>query len=263
MQLTLGISSCPNDTFIFAPMVQQMVGGGEFTFRMLLDDVELLNRLALESALDMVKVSWGVVPKVLEEYGVLPAGGALGFGCGPLLVSAAFSSVDALHGKKIAIPGENTTAFRIFRTIFPDLTDQYIPLRFDRIMPAIAAGEVDAGLVIHEGRFVYQSMGMQKLCDLGEEWERRYHAPIPLGAILLRRSLKHHAPALTELIRSSIRYSADNTDSIMPFITRYAQELSPEVIRSHIGLYVNEYSIDPTPAYESLKQFVGADSFFI
>jgi len=258
MELRLGISTCPNDTFIFMPIIHKFVDPFPFTFRVILDDVEKLNGLAVKGLLDVVKVSYGVVPKVKDKYNILKAGGALGYGCGPVVVSSDVCTVDELKGGKIAIPGENTTAFMIFKYFFgEDFT--FIPMRFDQIMPAIKEGKADAGILIHEGRFVFKDHGLYLLADLGELWEEKQNAPIPLGAILLTAKLKKEADLINNLIRSSINFSRNNFEIIKPFIHQYAEQLNNDVIKKHIELFVNEYSLDVTPVAAKIAPFVDAD----
>ena len=253
MKLSIGISTCPNDTYIFAPMLTGLVPS-EYEFDLFMDDVQILNRMAIDGARDILKVSYGVIPEIIEEYAVLKSGGALGFGCGPLLVAG--SPKDIREIKSVAIPGENTSAFLFFRHFFGD-DFEFHELRFDHIMPAVKTGQVDAGLVIHEGRFVYERMGLTKLCDLGTLWEEQYNAPIPLGAIVLKRELIREADRLNELIRESISYSENKYDDVKPFIQEHAAELDDETILAHIDLYVNEYSKDLSSAVSRLSEVLG------
>lgn len=258
MELKLGISTCPNDTFIFMPLIHKFVDPYPFQLRVVMDDVEKLNGFAIDGLLDVVKVSYGVIPKVKNKYNILKSGGALGYGCGPVVVSSSAVDIGELKGKKIAIPGENTSAFMIFKFFYgKDFT--FLPMRFDRIIPAVKSGEADAGILIHEGRFVYQEHGLNLLTDLGELWEKRQNAPIPLGAILLSKKLTSHANLINDLIRSSIEFSRQNFDVIKPFIDQYAEQLDDNVIRKHIELFVNEYSYDVTSVAAKVAPFVDAD----
>jgi 1,4-dihydroxy-6-naphthoate synthase len=254
MNFKIGISSCPNDTYIFGALFEGFIKT-EHSFDVFMNDIEVLNSKALKKELDIVKVSYGAVPLLLEEYTVLKSGGALGFGCGPLVVAKEQGSVESLRGQKIAIPGRHTSAFRFFRHFFGDGYD-FVELRFDMIMPAVLTGQAAAGVVIHEGRFVYEQMGLGKLCDLGELWEERYKSPVPLGAILLKRSISDYAAEINFLIRESITFADNNYEKIEHYIKKHAQELDDKVIKSHIELYVNEYSKDLTPAVEGLCRFL-------
>lgn len=258
MQFKLAVSTCPNDTFIFGALIEKLIHT-EHTFDVFMDDVQVLNNLALSGGADIIKVSYGVVPKVLGNYRVLKCGGALGFGCGPLVVSASDTNMDNLKGRKIAFPGKDTSAFRFFRMFFGEDFD-FVELRFDMIMPAVLSGEVSAGILIHEGRFIYEDMGLHKLCDLGELYENKYKSPIPLGAIIIRKELSDYADELYRLINGSITFAEQNFSSIEPFIKKHAQEMDDSVIRNHIKLYVNEYSRDLNPVLEGLCRFLEADS---
>jgi len=255
MNIDIAISTCPNDTYIFGAMLNKQISV-DHTFRLFMDDVQVLNRLALKNSADILKVSYGVVPDILDNYRILKSGGALGFGCGPLVVSKEDVPVKSLN--RIAIPGVNTSAFRFFKMFFGDKF-HFIQLRFDMIMPAILSGEVDAGVVIHEGRFVYRQMGLKRLCDLGEMYEDEYKSPIPLGAIVISKSLVDQADKINFRIRKSIEYADMNYEKVLPFIKEHAMEMDDSVIRQHIDLYVNEYSVDVTPAIPALCKFLGTD----
>ncbi|MCD8553285.1 1,4-dihydroxy-6-naphthoate synthase [Seleniivibrio sp.] len=257
MKLKLGISTCPNDTYIFAAMIKGLVKH-DFDLDLYMDDVQVLNGLAIKGEADIVKVSYGVVPVVKDKYKILRTGGALGFGCGPLVVSSEDVPVESLRGKKIAIPGVNTSAFRFFKMFFGD-DFEFVELRFDMIMPAIASKKVAAGVIIHEGRFIYEQQGLKKLCDLGELYEKKFNSPIPLGAILIRNELLDQADKITSVIRASIEYADNYYENIADFVKFHAQEMDDSVIKNHIQLYVNKYSKDVTPAIEGLCSFLGAD----
>ncbi|WP_022850025.1 1,4-dihydroxy-6-naphthoate synthase [Limisalsivibrio acetivorans] len=254
MRFTIGISPCPNDTYIFGPLLEGHLDT-DFKFHTIMDDVEVMNRMALKHGLDIIKVSYGVVPEILDNYAVLKAGGALGFGCGPLVVSKRFGSINQLKGKRIAIPGRNTSAFRFFKHFYGE-DFEFVELRFDLIMTAVLTGSVDAGVIIHEGRFVYQSAGLLNLADLGAIWEKRYDMPIPLGAIVIKRELAEYAGTLKSLIQESISFSEKRYGEIEPFIKEHAQEMSDEVIKKHIDLYVNRFSYDMTEAVPGLTEFL-------
>jgi len=263
MLLKLGISTCPNDTFIFGPIINNFIGH-HYDIKVVLDDVEVLNNLAIKSKLDIVKVSYGVVDKVKENYMVLRAGGALGFGCGPILVSKKIKTKDNLKRAKVGIPGFNTSAFKIYKHFFPDFKNDFTEMRFDKIMPAIVNGDIDAGLVIHEGRFIYKDYGLTKIADLGDLWESRYSLPIPLGCILINRNIANIAGDFCNLIRNSIKFSSENYNDIFPFIKKYARELNGEIIKKHIELFVNDFSLDVGEYIDELAKFIGAkNSIFV
>lgn len=244
-RLTLGYSPCPNDTFIFHALVKGLVPSEGLSFTETLADVETLNQWALEGRLDITKVSFGVIPHVLDRYCILRAGGALGRGCGPLIVTKGRADIPSLINKPIAIPGIHTTAYLLMRLREPGLCANTIPMPFDRIMPAVQSGEAAAGLIIHEGRFTYPGYGLTMVEDLGQWWEAETGMPIPLGAIMARRSLGAEIIGATEgAIRASLKHAFDDPATAMPYIKAHSQELSDDVIQSHIRLYVNDFSMD-------------------
>ncbi|MEO6879240.1 MAG: 1,4-dihydroxy-6-naphthoate synthase [Gemmatimonadaceae bacterium] len=229
--LSLAISPCPNDTFIFCAMAN--------SYRLVLDDVESLNLRAERGEFDVTKISVAAYGRIREKYALLRAGGAAGFGVGPLLVSRVPREV----GGRIAIPGERTTAALLLQLLGDFET---VPIRFDLIEDAVLSGAVDCGVLIHEGRFTYAQKGLVKLADLGEVWESRMHCPIPLGAIAIKRELGPDVARRVDAeIRDSLRRSWANPGECAEFVRRNAQEMAPDVIQSHIDLYVNDYSIDP------------------
>lgn len=227
--MSLAISPCPNDTFIFCAMAPR--------YHMVFDDVESLNERAERGEFDITKISVAAYGRIRNDYALLHAGGAAGFGVGPLLVSREARE----PGGRIAIPGERTTAFQLLQLLG---TFDTVPMRFDLIEDAVLRGEVDCGVLIHEGRFTYAEKGLRKLADLGEVWEAQMHCPIPLGAIAIKRSLGADvARRVDEEIRASLRASWENPASCAAFVGHHAQEMSPEVQQKHIDLYVNDYSL--------------------
>ncbi|NTV13393.1 MAG: 1,4-dihydroxy-6-naphthoate synthase [Desulfobulbaceae bacterium] len=243
--LTLGFSPCPNDTFIFHGLVHGLAAASGLNLaEPQLADVETLNEWALAGLLDVSKISCHALGFVLDEYHLLAAGAALGRGCGPLLVAREPISSTELARSRIAIPGRLTTAALLLKFFAPHCTD-LMPMRFDLIMPAIIAGQVDAGVIIHESRFTYLQHGLRCLRDLGGWWEEVSGSPIPLGCIVARRSLGEKRLALLEeLIRDSVRQAFKSPELSRDYIRRHAQELDAQVIAEHIGLYVNSYSLD-------------------
>jgi 1,4-dihydroxy-6-naphthoate synthase len=244
-KLSLGFSPCPNDTFIFHALMHGQACGSSPAFGdAALADVETLNEWALAGRLDVTKLSFHALGHVLDQYVLLMAGSALGRGCGPLLVARENFSVAALPGLTIAIPGKYTTAALLLRMYSPvPLTIRV--MRFDRIMPAIVAGEVDAGVIIHESRFTFQAHGLLLLQDLGVWWEQETGFPIPLGGIAAKRSLgKEKIQAIDRCIRASVSSAFAGPEAGMDYIRQHAQELDDKVIRDHIGLYVNQFSLD-------------------
>ncbi|MCX8083528.1 MAG: 1,4-dihydroxy-6-naphthoate synthase [Calditerrivibrio sp.] len=240
--LKVAISPCPNDIFIFAPLMNGFVPS-PFIFDFTLDDVEQLNIYAMEKKFDLIKVSYGALEKIVDNYKILTCGGALGHKNGPIVVSKNYSDVSCLVGKRIAIPGKNTSAFMMFKSFFGD-GFVFCEMRFDRIFEALLNDEVDAGVIIHEGRFIYFRLGLKLVCDLGEMWEERYKIPIPLGAIALKNVYIDIKEVIKDLIKSSIKYSFTNFDEIRTICKGYAQELDDQVLTDHIKYFVNEYSLD-------------------
>jgi 1,4-dihydroxy-6-naphthoate synthase len=242
--ISLGFSPCPNDTFIFHALVHGLVADPGLRFDPRMEDVETLNRLALAAELDVTKVSFGVLPDILASYTLLRAGGALGRGCGPLIVARKPLDRDALRNGTTAIPGKHTTANLLLRLYDPELPPG-MELPYERILSAVARGEVDAGLIIHESRFTYPEHGLEKIVDLGEWWESTTGTPIPLGGIVARRNLGDDVIGRIErTVRQSVEYAFQNPTASSAYVAGHAQEMRPDVIRSHIDLYVNDFSID-------------------
>lgn len=263
MTLSLAISPCPNDTFVFHALVHGLVPGAP-AVTVTYADVDVTNTAAERGAFDLVKVSYAALPWLLEDYHLLPCGGALGRGCGPLVLArpdrAPTSAVTAstgsdsrvtgfpdrvdLSGATVAVPGDRTTAYLLFRLWSagrPPARIEVVP--FHDIMPGVAAGRYDAGLVIHEARFTYPRHGLTALVDLGEWWEADTGLPIPLGAILARRGTVDPEAAAGWIRESVSRAWADPTAS-RDYVLTHAQEMEPDVVERHIGLYVNEFTAD-------------------
>ncbi|MFZ4858249.1 MAG: menaquinone biosynthesis family protein [Desulfuromonadaceae bacterium] len=243
-ELTLGFSPCPNDTFMFYPLVHGLIESGGLAYRERLEDVETLNQLAGVGELDISKVSYHALGHIRDEYALLRSGSALGRGCGPLLVASEKCDPSSLRGKTIAVPGRYTTAFLLLRLFDPAL-DTFIIMPFNEIMDAVLSGSVDAGLIIHESRFTYHGFSLHKLLDLGEWWEGETGLPIPLGGIVARRSLGAETIAAVErALKAGVAYARSHPDEAARYIGKHAQEMSPEVCAAHIGLYVNDFSTD-------------------
>jgi 1,4-dihydroxy-6-naphthoate synthase len=243
--LSLGYSPCPNDTFIFYALSHGKTSACGLNFsEPLLADVEQLNQWALAGRLDVTKMSFHAYGHVQDQYCVLAAGSALGRGCGPLLVARSETVITRLSKKRIAIPGKLTTAALLLQLFLPDCCE-LVPMRFDIIIDAVAGGEVDGGVIIHESRFTYQDKGLVCLQDLGSWWESSFGLPLPLGCIAARRSLgKEKIMAIDRAIRASVDYAFLHPEQCLPYIRSHSQEMDPEVVRSHIGLYVNDFSRD-------------------
>ena len=238
--LSIAFSPCPNDTFVFHALVHGLVPGAP-DFDVTYADIDVTNTAAERGEYDLVKVSYGALPWLLGKYRLLPCGGALGRGCGPLVLTA---GRDSLAGATVAVPSERSTAYLLFRLWAagsPPARIEVVP--FDRIMPGVADGTYDAGLVIHEARFTYQRYGLRQLVDLGEWWESDTGLPIPLGAILARRDTVD-ADAAAAWIRASVEHAWARPDASAEYVMRHAAEMDPDVAKAHINLYVNAFTAD-------------------
>ena len=247
--MKLAYSPCPNDTYIFAALTNGLIPDAP-KVEAVLDDIESLNAAARRGRYELTKISYGAIPYLTDRYRILRSGGALGRGCGPLLIArprrdGGVPQLKALDPDSlIAIPGVMTTAFLLLRLAL-GRTPQYAEMRFDRIVGAVASGEVDAGLIIHESRFTYQQHGLRPVVDLGEWWEGDSGSAIPLGAILARRDLDDAvAKTIDESIRHSLAFARKRESAIMDYVRAHAAEMSDDVMRKHIDLYVNDFSDD-------------------
>lgn len=244
MKLTLGFSPCPNDTFIFDALVNQLIPDENISLNPVLEDVETLNQWAFEGKLDITKLSFATAFQVADQYRLLNSGAALGKGVGPLLVSKRPIALDLVPNCRIAIPGVHTTANLLLSYAFPEATNKK-PYLFSTIEEAVLHEEVELGVLIHENRFTYAERGLHRVADLGEIWEEKMNLPIPLGGIFIKRSLGEElALKMESLIRSSLQYSIDRWPRISDYVQCHAQAMSEEVMRQHIQLYVNHFSMD-------------------
>ena len=246
MKLTLGFSPCPNDTFIFDALVNKKIDTEGLEFETILADVETLNQWALQGNLDITKLSFPAYFQSLDNYVLLNAGSALGKGVGPLLISkyTAENTDSAITNQSIAIPGINTTANLLLSFAFPAAANK-IPMIFSAIEDAVLTGKTNLGVIIHENRFTYQQKGLHNIMDLGENWENKMKAPIPLGGIGISQSIKRTtAMKVNALIRKSLEYAFSNYPLITGYVKQHSQEMNEEVMRQHIDLYVNNYSLD-------------------
>jgi 5,8-dihydroxy-2-naphthoate synthase len=238
--LSIAYSPCPNDTFVFHAWAHGLIRGApplDVTFA----DIDITNTAAERAEFDVLKVSYAALPWLLDDYTLLPSGGALGRGCGPLVLTREHAS--SVDGRSVAVPAERSTAYLLFRLWAAGQRPKRIEVvPFASIMPAVRDGEYDAGLVIHEARFTYQDYGLCSVVDLGEWWEAATGLPIPLGAIIARRSLDH--TALAAAARASVEYAWANPAAAADYIALHAAEMSPDVQRRHIELYVNEFTRD-------------------
>ncbi len=244
MELSLGFSPCPNDTFIFDALVNKKIDTGGIDFLVQLEDVQTLNIWAKQKVLDVSKISYGVLPLVLNEYIVLNSGGALGKGVGPLLIAKREIPDVQKKDFRVAIPGNNTTAHMLFSLAFPHIVRKNF-LVFNQIESAVLNDVVDAGVIIHENRFTYAEKGLVKLMDLGKYWEDTTGVAIPLGGIVMKRSLGQEViNKVDDLIKQSVEYAfAHHQQNLAPYVKQHAQEMNEDVMRQHINLYVNEYTV--------------------
>ena len=244
MKLTLGFSPCPNDTFIFDALVNNKIDTGGLVFDVVLEDVQMLNQWALQGRLDITKLSFGVLPLVLDTYILLNSGSALGNGAGPLLISNKEQEMVKVEESTIAIPGENTTAHLLFSLAYPNAKNKVF-IRYDEIENFVLQGR-GPGVIIHENRFTYADKGLNKITDLGDFWERETGNPVPLGGIVVKRAIdKLVSIQVDKLIRKSIEYAYKNHyKELTDYVKTHSQEMSEAIMRMHIDLYVNNYSID-------------------
>lgn len=244
MNITIGYSPCPNDCFIFDALVHHKIDTEGFTFSVVMEDVEALNQRAFKQDLEVTKLSYHALAYLTDEYALLNSGSALGFNCGPLLVKVKSKEIPDLNQAKIAIPGKMTTANFLLSLAYPTAQNKELML-FSDIEQAVIDGKADAGLLIHENRFTYQEKGLEKIRDLGEFWESLIHSPIPLGGIVVKRNIELTIQKkINELIRKSVEFAFANPDSCMDYVKQHAQEMSEEVMKKHIALYVNDFSVD-------------------
>jgi len=245
MTYRLAYSPCPNDTYIFAALSNGLLPDAP-KVEVVFEDIEELNDHASAAAYPLTKVSYGAIPLLTDRYRLLRSGGALGRGCGPLLVTRPGRSLDLAdyRGATIAIPGERTTAFMLLQLAL-GLRPHALQMRFDRIVDAVAGGRADAGLIIHESRFTYEAAGLVAVADMGDWWERTTGLPIPLGGILVRDDVPdERAREIDAAIRASLAFARANEAAVMPFVREHAFEMDDAVVRKHIALYVNEFTDD-------------------
>ncbi len=241
--ISLAFSPCPNDTFIFDAIVNKRVDLEGLRFSVQMHDVESLNHMALRGEADMIKVSYHAWLYLQQDYILLNSGSALGRGNGPLLIAKQPFTTGKLTDLTVAIPGEYTTAHLLLKIAFPEITNKRI-IVFSSIQDAIIAGDVDAGVIIHENRFTYEKRGLLKIVDLGEYWEKRMQTPVPLGGIVARRGLGIQTiEKLNRIMFRSVQYAQQHPEEAMPFVKANAQEMEEKVMRKHINLYVNEFTL--------------------
>ena len=242
MKLSIGFSPCPNDTFIFDALINKKIDTEGIEFEAVLEDVQTLNEWAIEGRLPVTKLSYGVLPLVLHNYLLMDSGGALGKGVGPLLITRDEPATVIVNDETIAIPGENTTAHLLFSMKYPQAKNKVF-VRYDEVEAYVAAGK-GPGVIIHENRFTYADKGLKKITDLGDYWEQQTRVPIPLGGIVIKKELPRDVQKKVEaLIKKSIEYAYTKYPELNDYIRNHSQEMSEEVMRKHIDLYVNNYSL--------------------
>lgn len=244
MKLTLGFSTCPNDTYIFDAMIHRKIDTEGLEFEVVMADVEELNRNAFEGSIDITKLSYHAYAYIANTYRLLTSGSALGRGNGPLLISKKEIKPVDVRNMRVAIPGKNTTGNLLFSIFYPEINDKPEYL-FSDIEDAILDGKVDAGVIIHENRFTYQKRGLHQIVDLGEKWEKETNSPIPLGGIVIHRKYNNVIQQkVNRVLKRSLQFAFDHPGSSYSFVKKYAQEMEEEVMRSHISLYVNDFSFE-------------------
>jgi len=243
-KIKIGFSPCPNDTFIFDALAHQRINTDDLDFEVVMADIEELNRMAFQAELEVTKLSFHAYMHLTDKYALLHSGSALGQNCGPLLIGKRNFTADEIKNAKIAIPGEFTTANFLLDFAFPEIGSKE-EMRFNQIENAVLQDEVDLGLIIHENRFTYADKGLVSIQDLGEFWESKTGYPIPLGGIAVRRDIDMERQQLiNRCIHDSITFAFEHPEQSLPFVKEFAQEMKADVMRSHIDLYVNEYSKD-------------------
>ncbi len=255
--MQIGLSPCPNDTYIFYALVHGIITK-DIVFEPLFEDVETLNNMAFEDKLPITKLSFNAYFKVQSAYQLLDAGAALGQGCGPLLIAKQATELSA--NATVAIPGEHTTAHLLLNIFYPNIRNKIIK-SFNRIEDMVIGNEADAGVIIHENRFTYAERGLSKIDDLGERWERETQCLLPLGGIFIQSKYKNEKKEISNLIKKSIEYAHKNTEETLQFCKKYAQEMEVSIMKKHIDLYVNKYTLslgdDGKKAIEKLKSMAG------
>jgi Predicted periplasmic solute-binding protein len=269
MKIVIGFSPCPNDTFIFDALVNRKIDTGDLRFEAQLEDVETLNQLALDGVLPFTKISYAVLSRILNSYVVLNSGSALGSGVGPLLIANNQIPKDEINDCLIAIPGEHTTAHMLFALAFPDAKNK-IFLRYDEIEEFVLSAATPpafnrdnksvrkAGVIIHENRFTYEKKGLIKIIDLGDFWQNKTGSPIPLGGIVGKRTMDPHLLyTVDNLIKKSIEFAYEHYPELTDYVRENSREMEEDVMRKHIDLYVNKYSLSlGTEGQNAVSQFL-------
>ncbi len=244
MKLTLGFSPCPNDTFIFDAMIHHKIDTEGLSFEFSMEDVETLNNQVIQRIPDISKISFNAFLHIVNDYVLLNSGSAIGMNCGPLLIGKKQFSLNNMSQLKVAIPGKNTTANLLLSILLPEIEHKQ-EMVFSAIEDAVLKDSTDAGLIIHENRFTYEKKGLKKIADLGELWMELTQTPIPLGGIVVKRSLSTEMiKKIDRIMKRSVQYALDNPLSSAYFVKQNAQELDDAVIQKHIELYVNNFTVN-------------------
>lgn len=240
--LSVAFSSCPNDTFIFYAMLHNLIDTYDFIFSPHIHDVDYLNKQALKMTFDVSKLSFYTYLKLKKNYNLLSSGSALGYGCGPLLVTG--NTDKSIEDMIIAIPGKDTTANLLLQIWNPKIS-KTVESVFDKIIPGVASGKYDAGLIIHEGRFIYQDYGLKSVIDLGQWWESETGLPIPLGCIAIKNTFGSETRnTISEILKDSVLHAFNNREASREYVRHFAIEMDDSIIDQHINLYVNDFTID-------------------
>lgn len=244
VDLTLGYSPCPNDTYIFYGIATGRIRPVAGSVRVSFHDVETLNKLAEKACYDVTKLSFYAWLRVKASYRMLSCGGALGYGCGPVLISKRPMSPGEVSSARVVLPGEGTTAHLLFRLWAPEAADRsFVP--YDEILGKIQSGEADCGVIIHESRFTFAQSGFHRIVDLGQWWERKTGLPIPLGCIAVRNSFSEsQIRKIESAIRESMDFAGSSPPGLIPHIREFAKEMAPEILQKHIETFVNDFSWD-------------------
>lgn len=242
--LDLAISQCPNDTFIFEAIINKKIDTNNLNFNLIFADIEELNKMALNKKPDMIKVSYAIIPQIHNDYYLLNAGGAIGYKCGPLIITSKNNTTISLNEASIAVPGKNTTANLLLTKFYPEAKNKRF-MKFNRVEDEVLSGMADAGVIIHESRFTYRKKNLVLHSDLGQMWHKRYNLPLPLGCIAVKKTLKGiNFKELNTIVKNSLLHAINDPTATFDFVKKHSQSISSSVINDHIDLYVNNFSID-------------------
>ncbi|HYL39362.1 MAG TPA: MqnA/MqnD/SBP family protein [Bryobacteraceae bacterium] len=242
-ELVCAHSPDSDDAYMFYGLATKKVRSGLISFRHVLEDIETLNRKALEGAFDLTAISYHAYSYVADKYVLMASGSSVGDGYGPILVSTRPMAPEEIKGKKIAIPGRMTSAYLALKLFEPDFEE--VPIPFDKILDCVAEHAVDAGLIIHEGQLTYGKSGFQNVVDLGRWWKTTYDLPLPLGANALLRSMPDEMKSeCCRLMRESIQYALEHGEESLNYAMQFARDLEPRLAEKFVGMYVNHFTLD-------------------